>query len=208
MEIRSLKQNNLNFTSVIPVKVIINGQAETDPVIVKKILRMTNKIIQFPQQNMPKQYEISRKFYNNIDDFNYYDIYQKNPLRNYVGDLGNYIFTGVHSLGINNYGKSIGKIKSASLKQYGTTHTSTAIQTAKNYFLLIRDYIYNSLKDTTTPKLNIFAENSGKNKFNIEKISFEPEKQYPKGMDPKTSISNSQIPTTKQKTKCEQLKLF
>ena len=166
MQINSLKTDKTKFTSVIPVKVFINGNIETDPNIIRKAIINTCSIIKAPQNSIYKEFAIAHNFPKHVPDFQNAKIYGGGELKNYVDNSVAYLFSGMHNIDFSNQ--------------------KNVIKKSKNYFELMNKYISNMVGKLTEfiPNNGSFVQgkplkmiiNANKNgKYvSIQNIAFEP----------------------------------
>ena len=141
--INPAQKNNVNFTSVVPLKVFIDGMPSTDVANVKKAVVATAKILTSTANGNQKSLSMIRKFIKYDRDFSYNAGGCKSGelIRNTVSQGEAYLFTGEHAKVLNELGKKIGPVKSQGLAQFNTTKTFEANTFAKNYFDKMRDFL-------------------------------------------------------------------
>ena len=122
-------RKNPNFTSVIPIKVFIDGEKCTDIPLIHKAIRALVKIVTKPADNNANT--IRQNFLSIDPDTRPFNGVVR-PIRNRIyGDIS-YLFTGQHATSLDELGKLIGRAKSNGI-------ASKSIHT--NYFNKIKEFI-------------------------------------------------------------------
>jgi hypothetical protein len=127
------------FTSIVPVKVFVNGEKSQDIKIIRRVIRAFIKMLQDDKMNDDKTRAFRGFFSKNDPDFR-----MSIPIRNAITSDISYLFTGGHSIQLNNLGRKIGPAKSNSFKIFGTTQNAEAKSKVQAYFEKIKSFIKNN----------------------------------------------------------------
>lgn len=144
-------QNNVNFKSVMPVKVFIDGNPTTDSKAISEAVNALMKILKKTETDDAKKLTI--QFNSQVDDLCTFTETERNfghTLR-YVDDVdgtkGDYLITGLQAEDIQKAALEIGQAKKLSIQKWGTDRNGKAIKTEqvlkalRTYFAKIRGYI-------------------------------------------------------------------
>jgi len=194
MKINSVQNNNVNFTSIIPFKVMIDGKRCFEP---KTMHTACNKLrhilVENPQQDRKKA-QIINTFWYNDKDFCVGKVrngtYKQAPGEfikyHYSYDKfggGPYIITGPQAAKLHEKGKNIGISKSESLEKLNTTDTFEVLESRQIYKNVINNMLRkrnNKLQDEHGNPLELVIHmiSNGKYgkstcKFGIDDIEFD-----------------------------------
>lgn len=224
MKINNSVNNSVNFTSVVPVKVFIDGRPSANPVNIRRAVRGLEHILTNPANGEQSLIAIKKDFVSHDRDFNYFGEKMASGMliRNIVDKGVAYLFTGEHAKILNELGKKIGPEKSRGLEYLGTTKTFESNVLAKKYFERIQTFlsypkirIRESISLQTRMyigdevELHINAKSVkdlGKKGFglNLENISFkklgsnEPEPMPEVNREPKANVVKNAKPIVKK----------
>ncbi len=195
MQVNPVQRNNPNFTSVIPVKVFIDGAPAVDRPNIQKAIKALSNILVHGSNGKEQSKNIIKIFINAVKDFKFLPRVEEpgRCLRNYISkkDVDAYLFTGSEAWNIDAIARKIGPAKSKGLNAYGTTKTFEAKARGNSYVNKMLEYIKNpklrlrEVKETGNGtmigeplRLNIFMTSRGeyeKSNFelNLENIGFE-----------------------------------
>ncbi|HNW25787.1 MAG TPA: hypothetical protein PKI94_03255 [Candidatus Gastranaerophilaceae bacterium] len=195
MQVNSVQRNNPNFTSVIPVKVYIDGLPSVDRKNIQKAIKALSNILVHGSKGKEQSKNIIKIFINAVKDFKFLPGVEEpgRCLRNYIfkKEVDAYLFTGSEAWNIDALARKIGPAKSKGLDAYGTSKTFEASARGNSYFDKILEYIKNpklrlkEVKETGNGpmigdpmRLNVFMTSSGEYgksnfKLNLENIGFE-----------------------------------
>lgn len=195
MQVNSVQRNNPNFTSVIPVKVYINGLPSIDRKNIQTAVRSVSKILIHGPKNDEQSKNIIKIFMNFVKDFKYLPKVEEpgRCLRNYIfnKEAEAYLFTGAEAWNLDALARKIGPAKAKGLDAYGTTKTFEASARGNSYFDKILQFIkapklrLKEIKEASNGavaehplRLNIFMTSRGEYgksnfKLNLENINFE-----------------------------------
>lgn len=189
-------QNNVNFTSVVPLKVFIDGAPSADPKHIKRVVVALQKLL--TSKATDTRAIAIKKTFRDIDrDFRFPigDYVSGTLIRNSVHRGTSYLFTGPHAEELDKLGRKIGPAKAEGVKCCGTTKTFEVKKLINEYFKKMSEFVSNSrlrIRESINPnnrmyvgdevKLSIYAKSNGKFgtdglRVNIEGISFEPMNQ-------------------------------
>ena len=164
------QQNNISFTSVVPVRVFIDGMETFNPKNLKYATHKLTSVLAGPAKNDNKKLKIIREFAKYDPDYNLelgYNGYPKRKNKKNVqpsdyfrcifDKYGTFLFTGAQAEKLLEVGKSIG-----SEKVYCKTRkiqNSFDLQAAKQYYGFIIGNFMRSIKlrvkETFDPKTKI-----------------------------------------------------
>lgn len=104
---------NLSFTSIVPVRVFVDGMETFNQKLIKSSCHQLNNVLKGPSNN-GRQLSIIQKFAQHDPDYSYEKGYlghgsiASDFFRYIIKDNTSYIFTGKHADILKNIGKSIG----------------------------------------------------------------------------------------------------
>lgn len=113
-------RTNPSFTSIVPVKVFIDGKEAVDPKYVKSACRQLTNILIGPAKGSEYKMDIVREFAKRDVDYSFYygmngfpkdhkgKIVPSNYFRCVCDKIGNFLFTGIHAERLAQLGKSVG----------------------------------------------------------------------------------------------------
>ena len=133
--------NNINFTSTVPIKVFVNGEKSAcfDSKIVDEATGQFIKILTGKAKGNPKLIEIKDTFIKHDKSFSGQF---KIQARKVVDDNGFvYLFTDKHANTLNEFGKKIGHAKAKGLNTIGTAKTVETEFAYLNYFSKIKELL-------------------------------------------------------------------
>ena len=171
MNINSISTNNVNrsqnysnknlaqkqsFTSIMPVKVFIDGSPSVDSLNVKRAIRALSEILFQPAKDNQAAKKIKQVFSLHDRDFRHIDGSgdKSEVLRNRPFNGLSYIFTGKQAEQLDGIGRKIGPAKGRGLDDFGTTKTFEAKALAKEYFEQIEKFISSNSKAKIREKIN------------------------------------------------------
>lgn len=152
--ISAVNNNNPSFTSVIPVRVILDGTEVYSPKYARPATQQLTRILAGPVKGDPKKLEIVRKFAQHDPDYDYtLGIYgaqrgksskklqPSDFFRCIVDVTGTYLFTGMQANKLKEIGKILGKLQQTCKEQ--KVSTNFELQCAKrSYSYKIWDYLH------------------------------------------------------------------
>lgn len=103
-------RKNPNFTSVIPIKVFIDGEKCTDISLIHRAIRALVKIVTKPAGNNTNANTIRQVFLTLDHDASFFNGVVR-PIRNGLYRDISYLFTGQHATRLDELGKLIGRAK-------------------------------------------------------------------------------------------------
>lgn len=201
MRVENKNSSRVNFTSVVPVRVIIDGQTSLRTNNVRRAIREFQSILTNPASKNDKFIKIKKEFSFKVKDLNYYGekVQIGEVVRNIVDPkkgLG-YIFTGIHAENLNILGKAIGPEKHKALEILGTPKSFESSAAVRAYFEKANEFISHAksrVSGKINPKtmsyegdelvLNIYAKSVGKPgingyKFEIDHVEFKKAEHLP-----------------------------
>lgn len=145
-----------SFTSILPVKVFIDGCPSTDAKNIKKVVRELSEIL-FHPKNDAKALEIRRVFAERDRDFNHIRCSDEksNVLRNRTIDGLSFLFTGTQAHKLDELGREIGPAKAKSLRVFHTTKTYEVRVKVKGYFDKIKAFIQSNASAHVHERINL-----------------------------------------------------
>ena len=143
--INSAQSNSISFTSVVPLRVFIDGMETFNPQHLKNATHKLTGVLAGPAKNDSKKLKIIREFakydpdYNIEYGFNGYpkrknkkNIQPSDYFRCIFDKAGSFLFTGAQSEKLKELGKSIGSEKVSCKSR--NIQTSFDLQAAKHYY--------------------------------------------------------------------------
>lgn len=214
------KISGVNFTSVVPLKVFINGELQADSQMVKKAVVATSKILANPACGNQKFIGVKHEFMRYDRDFASREGKPKSGtiIRNFVQNGISYLFTGIHAEQIDKIGRMIGPAKATAKKAYGSTKNQTVSALGRMYYDKIREFISfpkARVREFIDPKtrmyagdemeLRIYAASEGeignKNfKINVDKVEFKKAGEEPFDIKKTEEIKPTQTDNAKSQT--------
>lgn len=191
------RKNNVNFTSIVPLKVSVSyGRVCSEPNIKKAARKLSDLLTCEIYDN--QEINRLRKFFSGIDrDFRYTggERDKGQIMRPGFSNGIAYFFTGPHAEWLDEIGNKIGPLRTKAKKSSSRSRQSELKKQANLYFAKIREFIsseYNGsrISENINPKtrgysgdeltLHIYAQDKGipgqpNFKFYISKIAFEKE---------------------------------
>ena len=188
--------NKQNFTSVMPMKIFIDGKISGSEDNIHRATIKLTEILKGPAKNDEKKLSIIRKFAQHDRDYSYESGYlgfsgEKGKLfRNIIDKTCAYFFTGPQAETMNKIGRKIGPAKGNGKARFENTNTFEAKALAHQYFEQARNFIANQkikIREFLDPKtrqysgneltLNIYTKSSGVYgkkgfKLDVEDIEF------------------------------------
>ena len=151
-----------SFTSVLPVKVSIDGHPSADVKNIRRVLKQLSNILFAPKNDREKlmrrvfaEHDRSFSLIESSDD-------KGNVLRNYVpknSDIS-YLFTGAQAQALDELGRKIGPARAKGLRICKNPKTFEAQSRAHQYFDKIMQLIYSNgtahMSETITPKTRVY----------------------------------------------------
>ena len=113
-------KTNPSFTSIVPVKVFIDGKEAIDPKYIRSACRQLSTILVGPAKNTEFNTGIVKEFAKHDVDYSFYGgmngfpkdyrgkVTPSNYFRCICDRVGNFLFTGIHAERLNQLGKSVG----------------------------------------------------------------------------------------------------
>lgn len=147
MQVNSVRQNQaqkVNFTSVIPTKVFIDGLPSADPENLKRAVVATTKILTKPYKGNEKFKQIILNFSRVVRDFKYNSEGAKSGevLRNNINEYGGvFLFSGAQAQKLHKPAKLIGPEKTSGLISHGTVKTFEVHALGTQYGKSINSFI-------------------------------------------------------------------
>lgn len=139
MQVNSVRQNqprSINFTSVMPVKVLVEGRPVVDKKNIGMVINQLSKIVTSSHKNDPRLKKIVYEFTGAVKDFVCSGFkYRGEVIRHHIDDFGGvFIITGEEASNIELKAKLIGPAKSKGLNTLGTTKTFEVKALIQQYF--------------------------------------------------------------------------
>lgn len=152
---KNLKANP-NFTSIIPVKILIDGDPSVGFRNIKKVTRALSDILFKEIGDNLKAIELKQEFSRYDRDFKDPDgLGDKSELiRNRVLSGVSYLFTGPQAEQLDTLGRKIGPAKRKGLDNYGTTKTFEAKAFGRDYANQITKFINSNSKAKIRATIN------------------------------------------------------
>lgn len=201
MRVENKNSNRVNFTSVVPVRVIIDGDISLRESNIRRAIRGVQSILINPANKNDRFVKIKKEFSSKVKDLNYYGEKVKigEVIRNYVDSTKaiGYIFTGVHVETLNALGKLIGPEKHWASKIRGKARSFESKSAAWDYFDKVEEFIMHAksrVSEKINPKtmsyegdelvLNVYVKSVGKPgkkgyKFEIDHVEFKKAENLP-----------------------------
>jgi hypothetical protein len=180
----SAYNNSPSFTSVIPVRVFIDGMETFDDKLIKSSCRNLSSIVAKTTKS-EKEQAITRKFVQYDPNYKSSTINRGKPnpsdfIRCIIDKGRTFLCTGLQAAKIKEYGKAVGTERQA-CKIRGVNDSFDLMVAKKNYARIISEFVQASklrLKDGLKPlNLNLNMKSNGKYglssfKINLDDISF------------------------------------
>lgn len=169
--------NNVSFTSVMPLKVFINGKFSAEEADILRATKQLTAVLKGPCGKSPEKLDIIREFAKHDRDYSYERGFlgYKGSTSEFFRRSDSYFFTGPQAAALDNFGKRIGPAK----KEGNNNFTALYFSKMRNFIdaplLRVREFLNKETRqyEGEPVSLNIYTTSSGKSGLVLKNIKFE-----------------------------------
>lgn len=153
------------FTSVVPMRVYINGKPSADAANIRRATRLLTKVLKGPSGDNEHARHIVKTYAKYDKDYDYrsgclgYNSPTGSLFRNYIDRTQAYFLTGKQAMEIEALGRKIGPAKSDGLYRLGSTKTFESKSRINDYYDRIKYFIQNPvlrIRENISPTTNAY----------------------------------------------------